>query len=240
MNKSVRAACGQWLYFLGSDDYLFDKKIIEKIAENLSVLNCDVLYGDVIMGDRKKPYDGFFDFNKLLKQNISHQAIFYKKELFERLGFYNTRYKIYADWDFNIRCFQQTNIRIIYKDIIVAHFPKGNTSNQYDILFLREVIIPLRLERLMIKFQELKDIKIYDEWWRLLRNAKIRGVDSLHFFSQKKKIPVSIMSMIAWQKNIPMRVLKLGPISKICMAINYLFNLKRIKADATFRHHNQL
>ena len=36
-------------------------------------------------------YDGQFDSSKILSQNICHQALFVRKDLFDRLGKFNIR-----------------------------------------------------------------------------------------------------------------------------------------------------
>jgi len=83
MNKAVRRASGEWLYFLGSDDGLRDANVLSTVMRSPSLATCDVIYGNVqVVGDaaarRMAPvYDGIFDLEKLLKKNICHQAIFY-------------------------------------------------------------------------------------------------------------------------------------------------------------------
>ena len=59
--------------------------------------------GDVYSEDYHGRYDGEFTYRKLLSRNLSHQAAFYKRSLFDRLGNYDLRYKLHADWEFNLR-----------------------------------------------------------------------------------------------------------------------------------------
>ena len=67
-------------------------------------------------------YAGVFDLDRLLfETNICHQAIFYRRELFAGIGPYNLRYPVWADWDFNIRCFSNPALVTRYMDIVVAH-----------------------------------------------------------------------------------------------------------------------
>ena len=68
-------------------------------------------------------YAGVFDQDRLLfETNICHQSIFYRRELFASIGPYNLRYRAWADWDFNIRCFSNTALVTRYMDIVVARF----------------------------------------------------------------------------------------------------------------------
>jgi hypothetical protein len=68
-------------------------------------------------------YAGEFDLDRLLFDiNICHQSIFYRRELFAGIGPYNLRYKLWADWDFNVRCFSNPALVARYMDIIVADY----------------------------------------------------------------------------------------------------------------------
>ena len=64
LNKGVSLAHGDWLYFLGSDDYLRDPSVFERIFS--SALNAKLVYGNVILsgngpvGRNGHVYDGVF------------------------------------------------------------------------------------------------------------------------------------------------------------------------------------
>ena len=53
---------------------------------------------------------------------MCHQSIFYRRELFSGIGPYNLRYPVWADWDFNIRCFSNPALVTRYMDIVVAKY----------------------------------------------------------------------------------------------------------------------
>ena len=66
------------------------------------------------------------------------------------------------------------------------------------------------------------DILIYDYYWRLLRNYKIRSVGTLHAYGvvPEKILPI-ILHQLNWEKHCPMWLLKFGPFSKLLMSLNY-------------------
>ena len=68
-----------------------------------------------------------------------------------------------------------------------------------------------------------KDILIYDYYWRLLRNYKIRSIQDIIVTGVREQsiLPV-IHHMLGLQQNIPLSILKMGIISKTLMFFNYL------------------
>lgn len=68
------------------------------------------------------------------------------------------------------------------------------------------------------------DIFIYDYYWRLLRNYKIRAVLDLNAMGvETNKIPNCITKMLTVQKYFPLSLLRFGPFSKTVMYLTYLF-----------------
>jgi len=137
MNKGISRAKGSWLLFFGSDDSFYDKKVLSQVNEAINIKkNLRFLYGNV------KPYSirnkdasfsihaGEFDGNKLIRMNICHQAIFYHKSLFTLFGLFKREYKIFADYDFNLRCFNK--VQPEYIDLIIANFNVEGHSHKHQ------------------------------------------------------------------------------------------------------------
>jgi len=133
MNKGIRLSSGKFLYFLGAGDRL-RPGVLEAVAAEIRKLTCQaqtsrptLLYGNVESGSRRYFYGGYNRF-KLLRLNICHQAIFYQRSVFERLGFYKTKYPFLADWEFNIRCFNDRGIHKLYIPLLIANYEGGGKS----------------------------------------------------------------------------------------------------------------
>jgi glycosyltransferase involved in cell wall biosynthesis len=124
MNHGVGLASGAWLLFLGADDTLYEAETLARVATFIGEHDpSDLVYGDVIMRSSSLRHAGAFDLDRLLfEQNICHQAIFYRRELFAGIGPYNLRYRLWADWDFNIRCFSNPALVTRYMDVVVADY----------------------------------------------------------------------------------------------------------------------
>ncbi|WP_417371371.1 glycosyltransferase family 2 protein [Gelidibacter japonicus] len=146
LNKGIKLAKGEWLYFMGSDDTLYETTTLEKVVNLKKGVSNNIIYGNVkIIGNtgwakEGDIYDGKFDTVKIFKKNISHQAIFYKSKFIkEQIGFFNLSYPICSDWDFNLRCWSKTDF--YYSDIIIANFFSGGVStNGDDKLFEKDFI----------------------------------------------------------------------------------------------------
>lgn len=228
MNKGIMMANGEWIYFLGADDTLINEKIIENIFDNENNSGIDLLYGDVYFLSLKRRYDGPFDENKILFRNICHQSIFYKKSIHDKVGYYNLEYPLFADWDFNIRCFFNPEIKRKYIDIVVANYAKGGLSNaNNDLPFFRNVLFPKNLLALQKNgIKKLNNVIFYDKWWRLLRSMKLIGKkDSLADYVLNGNLPGAISNMFSFQRKIPFRVLSIGVFSKSFMLISYCLHV---------------
>ena len=139
MNKGIELSEGEWIYFLGSDDIMFDENVLTDIMTAPEADCSEVLYGNVQLKNNGFEYDGEFSHFKLIEKNICHQAIFFRRKVFERLGRFDTRYSSMADWAFNIQWFGNSTIRKNYKDMVIAVYAQnGYSSKNLDTLFLEE------------------------------------------------------------------------------------------------------
>jgi glycosyltransferase involved in cell wall biosynthesis len=136
MNKAVRVASGDWIYFLGAGDILLNH--MSRVAERLKDERT-IYYGDVYMPKLHKLYDGRYSSYKLMLRNICHQSIFYPRRVFEKVSF-DTRYKIWADYVLNVKCHGDKDFRFAYLPILVAIFDdyEGISRNRFDAEVERE------------------------------------------------------------------------------------------------------
>lgn len=135
MNKAIRQATGRYLYFLGSGDTLRPGSLAA-IAGYLPEDSCALVYGDAFAFGRV--YDGAFTPRKLTVSNICHQSAFFGRRVFELCGTFNLKYRVFADWEFNLRCFAEPQIRKIYAPVLVADFEPGGLSSGGDSVFERD------------------------------------------------------------------------------------------------------
>lgn len=139
MNKGIGMAEGEWLYFLGSDDILYNKEVLSSVADAIGSRPIDVIYGNVQWGNTDKIYDGKFSTLKIMQRNICHQAIFFRKDIFKKLGKFDTKYKTSADYVFNMKWFNDKGVVKKYMDVTVAKYnTEGHSSGDLDSNFWPE------------------------------------------------------------------------------------------------------
>jgi glycosyltransferase involved in cell wall biosynthesis len=142
-NKGLRRATGEWVYFLGADDYLWSPEVLARVRQNLAPLPkaTTVAYGRVamvsamgtvldILGD---PWErAGRRFRQLM--SIPHQAAFHRATLFSDRGLFDLRFKIAGDYELLLRELKDGQAAYI-PDVIVAGMGYGGLSSQPENAF---------------------------------------------------------------------------------------------------------
>ena len=132
MNKGINMAKGDIIATLNSDDILANGNIFQTVIDNFDK-NTDVIYANIKYFNE--------DFSKVKRDFISgtkendyfcpaHPSMYVRKEVYQRIGAYNTNYKIAADFDFMVRC-NTHNIRYKYVDEYFVYMRYGGKSNGF-------------------------------------------------------------------------------------------------------------
>jgi glycosyltransferase involved in cell wall biosynthesis len=156
MNKGIEIASGDYYIFLGADDVFYNNTVLEEISLRNGIFDFDFIYGKVLFKTKNLIYGRSVDLNDLKKENIAHQAILYKNELFHKIGKYGTTFKVSEDYVFNIKCFQDETVKKIFIDKIFVLFNDTATSS-----YLRDGFLKYRLTFFKnLTFKE-KFLKLY-------------------------------------------------------------------------------
>ena len=136
MNKALKLSHGDWLLFLGADDYLVKDTILEEVAGQLKDPDA-VYYGDVYYGSEEDRRFGKVSRYTVMCKLISHQATFYPKSSYSQLD-YDIRYPVAADRVYNITLFSR-GVRFRYLDRVISFFSTSGLSFQVrDRVFLKD------------------------------------------------------------------------------------------------------
>lgn len=138
MNKGLKYVTGDVVYFLNATDSLHDDNVLEKVAHEFEKhKDLKMLWGDIEFTENgKEPRihknDNIKTKNDFLYNNPCHQAIFYKKDLFEKYGDYDEDIRIFGDVDFNVRVLVTNNARCKYIPEVIACFEIGGISTSSE------------------------------------------------------------------------------------------------------------
>ena len=196
MNRGIDLSTGDWICFLGSDDELYDSNVLDIVSETPVQADEDVIYGNaIIIGDSSwakngDVYDGRFDFAKLLRKNICHQAIFYRRSFLNTFGLrYNLSYPLLADWDLNLQCFAKTKFR--YTDTIISKFFAGgqSTVDNQDVQFSKDYLENIfRYFQLLPFDKRLEHLPTY--FWPTISSLQRRESLFRYYFEKaRRKMP---------------------------------------------------
>jgi glycosyltransferase involved in cell wall biosynthesis len=193
MNQGLAHATGKWIYFMGADDYLYAYDVLQKVADFANQNSeLKVIYGRITTEEFLPKYTEF-DLKTLLEINICHQSIFVRKDLFQQIGNFNTRYKIWADYEHNWRWFgNKKEYPFAYIDEIIAVYGnQGFSTNKEDVYFILDkpkLLVchlkfskkdPIVLSSLDIAFGYLVQKKKYIESLRYCLNYKAFGMSKV-------------------------------------------------------------
>lgn len=134
MNKSIKHAKGQWVYFLGADDQLLDgfTQLASELTNNHTIYYGDMSYNGEATSRRK--YNAY----RLAKETICHQAIIYPRVVFDHYS-YNLSYPIAADWALNLQLWGDKRFKFAFYPYVIANFSlSGISSLNKDHNFLND------------------------------------------------------------------------------------------------------
>lgn len=137
MNKGIKAATGDIVGILNSDDFYYNQDVLSKVAKVFEETNSDCLYGDLIFvnkGDARKIVrywkSGKFEKNHMTKGwMLPHPTFFVKKEIYQKFGLYNTSLKSAADYEMILRLLHKEKIVVEYIPEILIKMRVGGESN---------------------------------------------------------------------------------------------------------------
>ena len=140
MNKGIKLAQGKYLNFMNGGDAFYNSTVLEKLFKDREQ-TADVLYGKCCAKENKKQsvftYPENLDVSYWFKYTLNHQASFIKKELFEKYGPYNEKYKIAADKE-KFVLFYQKGCSFQYLPEIIALYDLTGISATNQKLSLTE------------------------------------------------------------------------------------------------------
>jgi len=158
LNKGIKLATGDVIGFLHADDIYADASVIGKVAAAMSQSNADSCYGDLVyvrdrgpgsevMGNgrglvrrnthygsrftvvrywKSRPYEnGLFERGWM----PPHPTFFVRRKVYETFGFFDTSFKIAADYELMLRFLHRHGISTQYIPEVLIKMRLGGASN---------------------------------------------------------------------------------------------------------------
>jgi len=133
MNKGIKAAKGEWVYFLNAGDSFYDDQVLEDIFTKNNLIDYDLVYAKVQTKNEPSGID-YVTGEKVVitdfysKYPICHQATFTRKSAFDKIGAYNIQYRLAADTEWFARFFKLQSEKAIYIDRVIAFYDIQGTT----------------------------------------------------------------------------------------------------------------
>jgi glycosyltransferase involved in cell wall biosynthesis len=129
MNKGVELARGEWLYFIGADDYFYDSTVLNSIFGKRNNINEGVglIVGRAMFGDKVRSYR--LSSKIFLENTLLHQAVFYSRKIFLDGFRYNKEFRVSSDYDLNFYCYKQGFVPH-YLNVTICRFSLDGISSQ--------------------------------------------------------------------------------------------------------------
>jgi len=137
MNKGLNRVSGEIIAILNSDDVYPNASVISKVVECFEHTKAETVYGDL-------QYVATHDMNKIIrtwrsghfkKKNFyygwmpPHPAFFVRKEVYEKVGLFNTQLKSAADYEMMLRILLKNHCTSAYLPEVLVKMRTGGMSN---------------------------------------------------------------------------------------------------------------
>lgn len=132
MNKGVSLCSGDIIYFINSGDTLCTNNTISDVMEQITAFHeMDIFYGDILYYNEEKKFKKQnYGINGIIAKGINHQSLFSRRNVFLLGNFFNTNYKIYADYDWLLNLLVNKKTKYKYLPIPIANYLMGGVSDR--------------------------------------------------------------------------------------------------------------
>ena len=137
MNKGIKMATGDIVGILNSDDFYTNTTILQSVADAFTNnIEIDAIYGDIHfvhsndLNTCTRYYSSSVFKRSLMRIGLmpAHPSFYIKRENFNKFGYYNTTYKVAADFEFLLRTIYKGKIKIKYIPLDMVTMRTGGAS----------------------------------------------------------------------------------------------------------------
>jgi glycosyltransferase involved in cell wall biosynthesis len=238
-NAAIRHAKGTWIKLMHDDDWFSTGSSLAGFAAAAEQNDSSFIfsnYSDVFIanGSEKRVAMSDFRFQQLLKEPVTllsrniigpPSVVMHRNDAsFE----YDNRLKWLVDVDMYVRRLGANKIVYVADDLVRVGVGDDQVTASVHGAGLVEVPEHF-LFLTKTGIGRLKNILVYDYWWRFIRNFQLTSKESIERFGYAGSIHPLLRSMMSWHSRLPKGLIKMGPFSKLLMFIHYCFNKHKAK-----------
>ena len=193
-NKGLSQAKGDWICFLGADDYFWDTQVLERMAAQLEKIppSIRVAYSQIMLinNDGNELYPVGEAWGKIkdrFKQVmcIHHQGVMHRSSLFKQNGQFDESFRIAGDYELLMRELKNGDA-VFIPDLISTGMRQGGISSNpaHTLVAMREIRRAQRMHGLRmpgwIWVSAMIRVYMRSLLWRLLGDALTRRMLDLY------------------------------------------------------------
>lgn len=138
LNKGIDAATGDIVGYLHSDDLFAYPDAVKDIVAKFESSNCDAVYGDLqyVSKDNIDNVIRLWKSGTYAKEKLKngwmppHPTFYMKRELYNKFGVFDLKFKIAADYDSLLRYLWANDVTLSYLPKVVMKMRVGGASNR--------------------------------------------------------------------------------------------------------------
>lgn len=136
INKGIRAATGDVIGLLHSDDFFYAADTISRMVAEFEKTQADFIYGNGLFVDAEAAsqivrnwISGTYTKAKVRRGWLPlHPTVYIRRECFSKWGLYDESFKIAADSDFLVRYLYETDLKVAYLNEYIVRMRMGGLS----------------------------------------------------------------------------------------------------------------
>ena len=237
-NEAMRHAKGKWIKLMHDDDWFSSPDSLALFAKAAEQERGDFIFSSYYnvslkTGKQKVALLPAFRFRVLKKEPVSllsRNIIGPPSVVMHRNDghfWYDTKLKWLVDIDMYARRIEKEELVYIPDPLIKVGL--GNEQVTTSVHGAPEIEVPEHFYFLeKTGSSRLKNILVYDYWWRFVRNFELFSLSEVEKNGWNKPVPQAILQIMSWEKKIPIGILKKGVFSKVIMLLHYLVYSRKI------------
>ena len=172
MNKGILRATGDIIGIVNSDDWLepdalsiLNHFFINNPGNEKAILTGEVLfhYKDGSSQHYPTSRERYEHFSQNYRMGLNHPATFVPKCIYDKIGLFDERFKLYADADFILKCYE-SKVSVIFINRVLSNMSDGGLSNKISKVMLKDSLLKIKLHAKTPFEKWLRYIQCYRIW----------------------------------------------------------------------------